>query len=255
MKTESSKERTQQPRKPKPLKRDNELLAMVKRRYSGYHGLSKDDMKRLADAGYICQGVTGLVWEVTPACRALLWEHDPTFMREYYDTLQRAYGEKPCWSEAVSEALRLDLLLVDADGYLQMTARGRSLDGLQMVHALIHPDMPFTTLAVQFHGCARGREAQAMHHALDDNTKDWARMRERILASLTGEERLLVGLPPAEELSESEQQIKDLILCTAEGLKNAGDFARTGRSSYRSGSGLNTISLPKTSHRRHTHKT
>lgn len=229
-------ERYQQPQGPESMHHDDELLALYNRWLEGVRP-SEDDMARLVDAGYLYKKLRRLDWEPTPACKRMTLAHNPESMRQWNEAIQNMCGEQSC---SLKEALSLGLLL-DAGGYWCMTSTGSLFDGLQLLHALIYPDMPFTTHAAHFHGCAKGQEAEAMHHALDDGKEEWAGMRERILTSLTDEDRLLLGLlpreeerlcpelPPTEELSEREGKIKDLILDTAERVQRAEDTARKGQ--------------------------
>ena len=190
----------------KPLQRDDELLQLVKEWFTG-HPLSAESKKRLADAGYIYEGVLELPWKATPCCEAFIGERDPEFLRQLREQAQREKRKGRC-IEGAEGALRLGLLRHDRDGGFLMTRRGRAVDGIQLLHALIDPSMPFVTLAVHFHMGMGCYEAELMDERLHDGKEQWVRMRKRILTSLTNEERMLVGLRPAEKPSASEKKVK-----------------------------------------------
>ena len=230
-----------------PIQHDDDLLEIVKMALMGKRPSAKDT-RRLVDAGYIYRHQS--MWIVSQSCIDLIWKSDPEFMQSLHEQADRDLREES--SAKVQEAAELNGLLEHraeySRGYRQdlsfMTGRGRTVDGLQLLHALTDPDMPFITMAVQFDRFPDiGLPHAAMQKVLHDGKQEWIQMRERILAGLTDEERILVGLPVTEKLSESaeqdqptespppdseanmEEKVKGLILDTARRLKRARDRA------------------------------
>ena len=233
------------------LQRDEELMEIVKEGLrAGY--IFEEEMRRLITAGYVCESSITLI--VSAPCYRLLSEDDPEYERELERIADWNEEDRECGT--VMDAAELNGLLGTTPDYeYEMgyhlsftTERGETVDGLQLLHALIDPHMPFITMAVQFDEYPKvDLPAYAMRDVLYEEQPRWIQMRKRILASLTDKERILVGLPTIEKLSERaeldqstesplsfsedepedemEEKVRDLILSTARRLKRARDRA------------------------------